>query len=93
MTISLTKTTISDLSTLYEFQLDKEGNHLAAFTSKESGDKEAYLKKYGSFLNNPTINMQTIKYDDVIVGSISKFIMGDKAEITYWIDKKYWGKG
>ena len=28
-----------------------------------------------------------------IVGSISKFVMEGDNEITYWIDKKYWGKG
>ena len=44
-------------------------------------------------MNDPTINMQTIKVDEVIVGSISKFIMFGDAEITYWIDRDFWGNG
>lgn len=31
--------------------------------------------------------------DNVIIGNIAKFEMEDDAEITYWIDKKLWGKG
>ena len=27
------------------------------------------------------------------MGSVAKFMMKDEAEITYWIDKKFWGKG
>jgi RimJ/RimL family protein N-acetyltransferase len=37
--------------------------------------------------------MQTIFVDQIIAGSISKFEMEGEAEITYWIDKKFWGKG
>jgi RimJ/RimL family protein N-acetyltransferase len=92
-TIQLTKTVTGDLPTLFQFQLDKEGSYLAAFMPKNADDKEAYLKKYTSFLSNPTINMVTIKMNNEIVGSLSKFVMEDKAEITYWIDRKFWGQG
>lgn len=91
--ILLTKTIKDDLPALFQFQLDKEANHLAAFTSKDPNDKAAYLKKYTPFLTDPTINMQTIKANNEIVGSVSKFIMDNEAEITYWIDRKYWGQG
>ena len=37
--------------------------------------------------------MQTIIVDKIIAGSVSKFEMGGDAEITYWIDKQFWGKG
>ncbi len=37
--------------------------------------------------------MRTIKTNDKIVGSISKFVMENEAEITYWIDKEFWGQG
>ncbi|MET0570594.1 MAG: GNAT family N-acetyltransferase [Pedobacter agri] len=91
--ITLSKTTVEDLNTLFEFQLDEEGNYLAAFTSKDAGDKTAYLEKHSKFLTNPTINNRTIKVNDEIVGSIAKFIMENEAEITYWIDRKFWGQG
>ena len=91
--ISLSKTTIEDLDALFQFQLDEEANYLAAFTSKDSSDKDADIEKYSKFLTDPTKNTQTIKANDAIVGSIAKFEIDGDAEITYWIDKNFWGKG
>ena len=93
ITITLTKTEKDDLNTFFQFQLDKEANYLAAFTSKDPTDKAAYIEKYTKFLTDPTINMRTIKVNDIIAGSITKFIMVGDAEITYWIDRKSWGQG
>ncbi|WP_249219522.1 GNAT family N-acetyltransferase [Chitinophaga sp. HK235] len=87
------KTEITDLAFLFIFQLDNDANYLAAFTSKDPTDKTAYLQKYSKLLNDPTINMQTIIVDNSIAGSIAAFEMEGEAEITYWIDKKFWGKG
>ncbi|HUM51350.1 MAG TPA: GNAT family N-acetyltransferase [Chitinophagales bacterium] len=91
--ITLTKTEMNDLNTFFEFQLDEEANYLAAFTSKNPNDKKAYIEKYAKFLSDPTITMCTIKLNNAIVGSISKFIIENDAEITYWIDRKFWNQG
>jgi RimJ/RimL family protein N-acetyltransferase len=77
----------------FQFQLDLEGRHLAAFMSQDSTHKEAYLAKYTRLLNDPTVNNQTIIADSEIVGSIAKFVMEGDAELTYWIDRQFWGKG
>jgi ribosomal-protein-alanine N-acetyltransferase len=91
--IILTKTELEDLDFFFNFQLDKEANHLAAFTAKNPEDKLAYLEKYTKHMMDPSINMKTIKVNGVIAGSIARFIMHDQAGITYWIDKKFWGMG
>ena len=91
--ITLTETEKDDLNAFFEFQLDKEANYLAAFTSKDPSDKPAYIEKYSKHLSDPTINMRTIKINDVIAGSLAKFVMENDAEITYWIDRKFWGQG
>jgi RimJ/RimL family protein N-acetyltransferase len=78
---------------LFQFQLDAESNYLAAFTAKDPTDKAAYLAKYTPFLSDPTIHMQTIRLEETIVGSVAKFIMFDEPGISYWIDRRYWGKG
>lgn len=91
--ITLTKTEKDDLNAFFQFQLDKEANYLAAFTSKDPGDKTAYIEKYTKFLTDPAINMRTIKVNDEIVGSLAKFVIENDAEITYWIDRKFWGQG
>jgi RimJ/RimL family protein N-acetyltransferase len=91
--IALAETEKHDLNAFFQFQLDEEANYLAAFTSKDPTDKTAYIKKYTKLIIDPTINMRTIKVDGVIAGSVSKFVMENEAEITYWIDKKFWGQG
>ena len=60
---------------------------------KDHTDKSAYLEKYQKLLNDPTVNNQTIIFDNTIVGSIAKFIMQGDTEITYWLDRKFWGQG
>jgi RimJ/RimL family protein N-acetyltransferase len=91
--VKLRPTKVSDLDFLFQFQLDKEGSYLAAFMPENHADKTAYLAKHTKLLNDPAINNQTIIVDDIIVGSIAKFVIEGDAEITYWIDRKFWGRG
>jgi RimJ/RimL family protein N-acetyltransferase len=93
MKIKLRPTEISDLETLFQFQLDKEGGYLAAFMPPNPADKEAYMKKHTKLLSDPAVNHQTILLNNTIVGSISTFVMEGDTEITYWIDRKFWGQG
>lgn len=83
----------SDLEILYQHQADVEATHMAAFTSEDPYDKEAYLKKWNRLLNDETINLQVIIVADEIIGCVGKYIMDGKAEITYAIDKSHWGQG
>lgn len=91
--LTLRKTEPADLLAFFQFQLDEEANYLAAFTSKDPTDKEAYIEKYTKHMNDPEITMQTILIDGTIVGSIARFEMHGDSEVTYWVDKNYWGKG
>lgn len=91
--ITLTKTEKDDLHALFQFQLNEEARYLAAFMAKDSTDKAAYIEKYTKFLGDPTINMFTIKSNSEIIGSVSKYVMQNEAEVTYWLDRKSWGKG
>ena len=91
--ITLRPTEVEDLQLFFNFQLDEEGSYLAAFTPKDHTDKPAYLSRFTKLLSDPTINMRTIVVDETIVGSIAKFEIQGEPEITYWIDRKAWGKG
>lgn len=59
---------------------------------RQSIRQNAYLAKHTKLLNASSINQHTIWLSDTIVGSISRFIMEEQAEITYWIDKRFWGR-
>ena len=93
MKIKLEDTIEMDLDCLFSFQLDKEANYLAAFTSKDPNDKNAYIEKWTRLLSDITVNSKTIFLNGEIVGSIAKYEMDGQSEITYWIGKYFWGKG
>lgn len=93
MEITLRITTPQDLEQLFLFQLDPEACYQAAFMAKDHADKDAYIAKHTPFLSDPTKTTRTILVDGTIAGSMSKFVMQGDAEITYWIDKQYWGQG
>jgi ribosomal-protein-alanine N-acetyltransferase len=91
--VKLRRTEKPDLELFFRFQLDKEAGYLAAFTPKDSANKGAYLERFARYLHDPTMHMQTILVDETIVGSIAKFELEGEAEITYWLDRRVWGKG
>ncbi len=93
MQIELRPAQVSDLDIFFQFQLDEQACYLAAFTPKHPADKKAYIEKYTKHLNDPAIRTQTILADGAIAGSVARFVIQGDTEITYWIDKKYWGKG
>ena len=70
---------------------------MAALTAKDPNDRAAYMAKWTRLLADPTIVMQTILLDGVIVGSIASFMptwgVPDRREVTYWIAREQWGKG
>ena len=90
--IELTKTTQEDLETLFVFQTNKDGIWMAAFTAEDPGDKESYMKKWIKIVENPDIRMQTIRFKNKIIGSVSHFEVMDETHVSYWIDQQYWGK-
>ncbi|MET4106114.1 GNAT family N-acetyltransferase [Hymenobacter sp. UYP22] len=91
--VQLRSTEEADLAQLFRFQLDEEACHLAAFMAPDHADWPTYLAKYRRFLLDPTIHMQSIVVDGELAGSIAKFEIEGEAEITYWIDRRYWGRG
>ncbi|MBS1551132.1 MAG: GNAT family N-acetyltransferase [Bacteroidetes bacterium] len=91
--LKLRRTEIADLNYFFQFQLDKKAGYLAAFIPEDPSDKSAYLIKHTKLLNDQSVNSQTILVDNIIAGSIAKFVMEGEAEITYWIDRNFWGQG
>ena len=91
--IELTKTTQEDLETLFIFQTNIEGIWMAAFTAEDPMDKYAYINKFTKIVENLDIKMETIRYNNKIIGSVALFDFMGETNVTYWIDHEYWGKG
>jgi len=91
--LELRRSEQADLEPFFHFQLDEQANYLAAFTPQNPTDRAAYFEKFTRLLNDPTIHMQTILVEGVVAGSIAKFEIEGEAEITYWLDRSFWGQG
>ncbi len=91
--ITLSKTQVEDLDTLFTFQSTPEGIQMAAFTPENPFDKEFYITKWTKIVLNPDIMMQTIWMNERIVGSVVHFDMMNETNVSYWIDKPFWGQG
>jgi RimJ/RimL family protein N-acetyltransferase len=83
----------SDLTIFFEQQLDPEANHMAAFTSKDPADSNAFAEKWIKILGDDTINIKTIVYKGKVAGNIMSHRWFGKPEVSYWIGKEYWGRG
>ncbi len=91
--MQLRPTTIADLETLYTFQLDDEAAYIAAFVSEDRADKAAYIAKWTKHLASDKAISYTITIDDQVTGSVGSYEMEGEWQITYWLDKQFWGRG
>ena len=91
--LCLTPTQIQHLSALFEQQSDTEANNMAAFTVLDPYDREAFFVKWIGVLGNPDIVMRTILLGDRVLGSVLIYHRDGEPQLSYWIDKQYWGQG
>lgn len=89
----ITRTTEEDLHLLFHFQTDRDAIYMAAFTPENPHDREAYLIKWSKLIQNPNIVMFTLRLEGHIVGNVVHFQMLGETNVSYWIDRKYWGLG
>ena len=91
--IELRHVTESDLPIFFEQQLDPAANHMAAFTSRDPVDKEAFEAHWTHLLDEDTVVVRAILLDGHVAGHVAKFERSGRPEVTYWLGKEYWGKG
>ncbi len=82
-----------DLPLFFDFQLDPDANHMAAFTARDPTDREAFTAHWHKIMAEPTNIIRTIVCDGQVVGSISSYEEAGRPEVTYWIGRAHWGKG
>ncbi|MBO0778695.1 MAG: GNAT family N-acetyltransferase [Ktedonobacteraceae bacterium] len=92
--IVLRDVTMSDLPIFFDQQLDPEANRMAAFTTKDPADRDAFMARWTRILGDETTRNQTILFDGQVAGSVASYVDEDgRPEVTYWIGKSYWGRG
>ena len=83
----------TDLRAFFRYQLDPVARHMAAFTSKDPADRDAFMERWSRILRSAGIRTKTILFKGRVVGSVLTFTQEGKREVSYWIDRRYWNRG
>lgn len=83
----------SDLDALFEQMRDPEAVHLAAFTAEDPADRAAFDAHMAKIRAAPGVTNRAVTVDGRLVGSIASFVIEGDTEVTYWIDRSFWGQG
>ena len=82
-----------DLPELFEQWADPVAARMAAFTSPDHMDRDAFERRWSRLRADETIINRVIVADGEVAGSIGSWGEPGEREITYWIGRSYWGRG
>ncbi|MEU5045188.1 GNAT family N-acetyltransferase [Streptomyces griseorubiginosus] len=92
MQIALREVHDSDLPVFFRQMNDPEALHMAAFTPKDPGDRDAFDAHWKRIRASDAVH-RTVLADGDVVGSAAVYGEPGEREVTYWIDRAYWGRG
>jgi RimJ/RimL family protein N-acetyltransferase len=83
----------SDLDALFEQMRDPESVRMAAFTAENPDDRTAFDVHMAKVRASPEGTIRAVTVDGRLVGSVGSFVADGDTEVTYWIDRSFWGQG
>ncbi|WP_020140794.1 GNAT family N-acetyltransferase [Streptomyces sp. 351MFTsu5.1] len=92
MQIALREVHDSDLPVFFRQMNDPEALHMAAFTPKDPGDRDSFDAHWKRIRASDAVH-RTVLADGDVVGSAAVYGEPGEREVTYWIDRAYWGRG
>jgi RimJ/RimL family protein N-acetyltransferase len=92
MHVALRKVHDSDLPVFFRQMNDPEALHMAAFTAKDPADRDAFDALWKRIRASDDV-ARTVLADGDVVGSAAVYGEPGEREVTYWIDRAYWGRG
>ncbi|MFV0136726.1 GNAT family N-acetyltransferase [Streptomyces sp. HMX87] len=92
MHIALRAVHDSDLPVFYRQMNDPEALHMAAFTPKDPADRDAFDAHWKRTRASDDV-VRAILADGDVVGSAAVYGEPGEREVTYWVDRAYWGRG
>ncbi|MFJ5258857.1 GNAT family N-acetyltransferase [Streptomyces sp. NPDC088387] len=93
MDVALRPVHDSDLHVFFRQTNDPESLRMAAFTAKDPTDRDAFDAHWRRIRADEGIVNRTVLVDGDVVGSAAVYGELAAREVTYWIDRAYWGKG
>ncbi|MFF7275689.1 GNAT family N-acetyltransferase [Streptomyces griseorubiginosus] len=92
MQIALREVHDSDLPVFFRQMNDPEALHMAAFTPKDPAHRDAFDAHWKRIRASDAVH-RTVLADGDVVGSAAVYGEPGEREVTYWIDRAYWGRG
>ncbi|MDT0472045.1 GNAT family N-acetyltransferase [Streptomyces griseoviridis] len=92
MLIALREVHDSDLPVFYRQLNDPEALRTAAFTPADPADREAFDARWRRVRASSDV-VRTVLADGDVVGSAAVYGEPGEREVTYWVDRAYWGRG
>ncbi|MEU5280006.1 GNAT family N-acetyltransferase [Streptomyces asoensis] len=92
MLITLRQVHDSDLPVFFRQMNDPESLRMAAFTAKDPADRDAFDAHWARIRASSAVP-RTILADGDVVGSAAVYGEPGEREVTYWVDRAYWGRG
>jgi RimJ/RimL family protein N-acetyltransferase len=83
----------SDLDALFEQMRDPESVRMAAFRAEYPDDRTAFDGHMAKVRTSPEVTTRAVTVDGRLVGTIASFVVDGDTEVTFWIDRSFWGQG
>jgi RimJ/RimL family protein N-acetyltransferase len=91
--IALRNVEDADPDALFDQMRDPEAVHMAAFTAKDPNDRAAFDAHMRRVRTSPENLVRAVTLDKEFVGTVGSFVIDGDTEVTYWIDRRHWGRG
>ncbi|MBQ1000809.1 GNAT family N-acetyltransferase [Streptomyces nigra] len=82
----------SDLPVFFRQLNDPEALRMAAFTPEDPADRAAFDAHWRRLRSSSDV-LRAILADGDVVGSAAVYGEPGEREVTYWVDRAYWGRG
>lgn len=82
-----------DLDAIFLQMRDPESVWMAAFTAHNPDDRAAFDAHMAIVRSSADITLRAVTCDGQLAGHAATFVTDGSTEVTYWIDRAWWGKG
>ncbi|WP_447036640.1 GNAT family N-acetyltransferase [Streptomyces sp. DSM 118878] len=93
MDVCLREVHDSDLPVFFRQMSDPESSHMAAFTPEDPLDRDRFDAHWTKMRGSAGVDVRTVLADGDVVGNAAVYGEPGEREVTYWIDRAYWGRG
>jgi RimJ/RimL family protein N-acetyltransferase len=83
----------SDLPVFFRQMNDPEALRMAAFTAEDPADWTAFDAHWRRIRSSSDVVARTVLVDGDVLGNAAVYGPPGEREVTYWIDRAYWGRG